>query len=98
MKKLLLATTLLLSSTAHATLEPEQECELYMQLYEIVAQATGEEVSDTNPVHRGLMAAVLTLTNELQLQESPNTDLMLDNVRRVVTEVTSAPGGISCSE
>lgn len=98
MKKLILAATLLLSFTAQATLEPEQECELYMQVYAIVAEFTGEVVSDENPVHRGIVAGVLTLNNQLAINGYAGDDATMGIVRNVVKDVIAAPGGSSCRE
>lgn len=99
MRKTLMLALGLASTSVQATLDPVQECELYLATYEIVASVTGELVSDSHPTHRGLMAAVLSLSTQLQYQDGTETpEQLLANVKDAVQDVVNSTYLATCEE
>lgn len=98
MKQLAAAIILMISGTTQASaIDPVQECELYMKALDVVSEVTGEVVSVENPAHRGILAAVMTLSQELMLGETEDQAFIIDDVRSSVLSVVES-GGHGCTE
>lgn len=98
MKKLALALLLGVSFNSSANVDPVQECELYMSIYDIVTEVTGEVASNGNPVHRSLVAGVLAMANQIEYEGYLSKDALLENVRNAVTSVYEAGDLATCNE
>lgn len=102
MKRILTPLVLLLSSfnvySASDKVDFVNECFMYMSVYDIVTDATGMVATDQDPVHRGLVAAVLSLANQLEQRTDMEDHEILANVKEVVESVVNSTGGTGCTE